>query len=266
MTLRDITNTSRLKLINVIILSTVLLVSLSLFNPQQMMIMVNPVIRVIENQILLYKIRDYKVLESENFIIKYDDIEQEQLQLVEKTAEDKYEALKEFFGFEPDKKIVLAVHNDSNRMMSTTMLRKGTPPMGVYYANSVHILEPSQLFGDNTEERFYSEGPVLHEIAHLFTDHAAKGNYPMWFTEGVSLYLEYSVDGYVWGQGEIIDAEEYSIDNLTKSFFQLNQYLAYTQSFRLVKDFVDKHGEDELIKLINELGEGKNLKNYYHMF
>jgi len=266
MILRDINNTYKMKLINAIILSTVLLVSLSLFNLHQMMITMNPVIRVIENQILLYRIRDYKALETENFIIKYDYIEKEQLQLVAETAEDKYQALKKFFGFEPKKKIVLVVHKDSNRMMSTTMLRKGAPPMGVYYANSVHILEPSQLFGNNTEELFYSEGPVLHEIAHLFTDLASKGNYPMWFTEGVSLYLEYSVDGYVWGQGEAIDAEEYSIENLTKSFSQLNQHLAYTQSFRLVKGFVDKYGEEELIKLINILGEGKNLRNYYHLF
>ena len=260
------TDTSILTWKKVLIFSIVLLISLSLFNPQQMMISVSPVIRVIENQILLYRVRGYREFQTEHFTIKHENIDPNMLQLVASTAEDKYIALKEIFQYEPKGKINLVIHHNPNKMMSVTMLKKGTPPMGVYYADSVHILDPEQLFQVNLEENFYKEGPVLHELAHLFTDHIARGNYPMWFTEGVSLYLEYAVDGYEWGKGTTISEEEYDITNLTKTFSQLDEYMAYTQSFRLVKGFVDKHGEDELMKLINELGKGKPLKSYYHMF
>ena len=43
-----------------------------------------------------------------------------------------------FFGKFEDK-ILIVIYNCTDLMMSTTMLRKGDPPMGVYYGNSVHI-------------------------------------------------------------------------------------------------------------------------------
>src|SRR5690554_7253947 len=59
------------------------------------------------------------------------------------------------------------------------MLKKGDPPMGVYYGDSVHSLDPKHWV-DSMEEldyKFYNEGPVLHELVHLFTDHSASGNF-----------------------------------------------------------------------------------------
>ncbi len=250
----------------VLILSVAILLLFALLNPLQIITAFSPAMRMLENQVLLFRIRDYEAIESENFIIKYQGIAPQIVTLVAETAEDKYNALKAVYQYEPEGKILLVIHNDAEKMMRTTMLRKGTPPMGVYYADSIHVLDPSQLFEENLEALISSEGPILHELAHLFTDHRARGNYPMWFTEGVSLYLEYAVDGYEWGQGEEIDEALYNIETLTKSFSQLNQYLAYTQSFRLVKGLVDRYGEAELMALIEALGKGKDLRDYYHMF
>ncbi len=266
MILNDIIKKTKFNVKKVLILSFILLFLLSLLNPQQIVAAVSPTIRTIENQILVYKIRDYEEIETENFIIKYQGIEAQLVELVAETAEAKYIALKEVYQYEPEGQILLVVHNDAEKMMRTTMLRKGTPPMGVYYADSIHVLDPAQLFEENIEALIYSEGPILHELAHLFTDHRARGNYPMWFTEGVSLYLEYAVDGYEWGRGEEIDGGLYNIEALTKSFSQLNQYLAYTQSFRLVRGFVERYGEAELMELLEDLGRGKDLRDYYHMF
>jgi len=40
------------------------------------------------------------------------------------------------------------------------------------------------------------ENTALHEMVHLFTDDLGKGNFPTWFTEGVSWYFEYKINGY----------------------------------------------------------------------
>lgn len=266
MTLKSINECYKTSCKRGIIISLSIALIFTLLYPQQLMIFVSPLIRAVEKQILLFRIRDYKEFRTESFIIKYNNIDAEMLEMIADTAEDKLEALTEIFCYRPENKVILVIHKDASRMMSVTMLSKGTPPMGVYYADSIHVLDPEQLFKDNLEESFYSEGPVLHELTHLFIDNIAGGNYPTWFTEGVSLYFEYAVDGYEWGEGVIIDDEAYNISSLSDDFFRLDQYLAYAQSFRLVKGFVDRYGEDELIRLIYNLGEGKDFSSYQHLF
>ncbi|HZJ76081.1 MAG TPA: hypothetical protein VFC70_00095, partial [Oscillospiraceae bacterium] len=152
---------------------------------------------------------------------------------------------------------------------NTTMLKKGDPPMGVYYGNSVHILNPEFWAEgeDKLEYMFYNQGPMLHELAHLFTDHVGNGNFPMWFTEGVSLYLEYMVDDYEWGKDVVFTGTDtYTIEELSGNFYNLNQHKAYTKSFRLVKNMVDNHGLDKLIDTINLLGKGHNMKEFIYLF
>lgn len=220
-----------------------------------------PTVRIIESGIVSYKTLNYSVVESENFVVRYDNVSDEVKNLVLETAEDKYEILAETFNYKFDEKVEIIVYNDVNTMMEATMLRGERAPMGVYFGNSIHIYNPIYWIADNEnlEKIFYTEGPILHELAHKFTDHIARGNYPTWFTEGVSLYFEYIVDDYEWGKNLELDDEIYSIENLTNSFDELNVYYAYTQSFRLVREYVEKNGQDSLIQLIEELGRGKKL-------
>ncbi|HZK57256.1 MAG TPA: hypothetical protein VFD17_03005, partial [Clostridia bacterium] len=161
------------------------------------------------------------------------------------------------------------VYNNADLMMKTTMLRRGDPPIGVYYGDSVHILNP-ELWAEKSEGLEYifcNKGPMLHELVHLFTDHIGNGNFPMWFTEGVSLYFEYLVDGYEWGKGILFtDTNTYTIKELNNNFYGLNQYRAYTQSFRLVKNMVDSYGLDKLIDTITLLGEGHNMNEFIYLF
>lgn len=108
---------------------------------------------------------------------------------------------------------------------------------------------------------------MLHELVHLFTDHIGNGNFPMWFTEGVSLYFEYMVDGYEWGKGLVFTATDtYTIKELSGNFYNLNQYRAYTQSFRLVKNMVEDNGLGKLIDIIESLGKGHNMDEFIHLF
>lgn len=225
-----------------------------------------PLIRNIENKIILYKTRNFEETETASFIYRYEDIDGETLELIKATAEDKYRQIKNKFAYGFKDKILLVIYNDLDLMMDTTMVKKGQPPIGVYYGNSIHISNPNIWIEDRDqlEDRFYTEGPILHELAHLFTDHIGSGNFPIWFTEGVSLYFEYIVDNYEWGKD--LEEDIYSLGELNSNFSSLNQYQAYAMSFRLVKNMVDNHGLNKLIDLIALLGKGQSIDNFLYLF
>lgn len=229
---------------------------------------IRPLIRDIENRIVLYRTRNFNEVETDTFIFRYEDIDSDTLDLIISTADDKYRQITEIFQYESTDKILIVIYNDTDLMMSTTMLSKGNPPMGVYYGDSIHIANP-KLWVDETEEleyKFYFEGPMLHELVHLFTDHASRGNFPMWFTEGVSLYFEYMIDGYEWGKEVVFLEKNYTIEELNSQFSSLNQYEAYTKSFRLVRTLVENHGLDKLMEIISSLGDGHDFDEFLYLF
>lgn len=227
-----------------------------------------PSIRAVESGIVSYKTSKYNRVESDNFIIKYDNVDEETLNLVIETAEHKYQKLIEIFNYKFDEKVEMVVYNDVNTMMDTTMLKGDRAPMGVYFGDSIHIYNPIHWVEEHEdiESVFYNEGPVLHELAHKYTDHMARGNFPTWFTEGVSLYLEYMVDKYEWGRGIELDENLYSLENLNSRFHDLDAYYAYTQSFRIIKKYVEDNGLESLINEIEELGNGKSINIDDYMF
>lgn len=220
-----------------------------------------PSVRTVESGFVSYKTSNFSQVESNNFVVKYEDVDEEVINLVIKTAEDKYSRLVDIFNYKFNDKIEIIVYNDVNKMMSTTMLRGNRAPMGVYFGNSIHIYNPIYWINEDEDMHkvFYYEGPVLHELAHKFTDHIGRGNFPTWFTEGVSLYLEYMVDGYEWGVGLEVDEQVYSIENLTNNFYALDVHTAYTQSFRFVRGYVERNGIESLIELIDEIGKGNKV-------
>ncbi len=269
MVVQKINKSYTFKITFILFLLATLLVSFYGANNYRMLQGLRPLIRAIENKIVLHKIRDFEELETDTFIFRYKDMDNETLELIKNTAEDKYKKITDVFQYEFKDKILVVIYDRADLMMNTTMLKKGDPPMGVYYGNSVHILNPGLWIErvDKLEYLFYNEGPMLHELVHLFTDHIGNGNFPMWFTEGVSLYFEYMVDGYEWGK-EIVftDTNTYTIEELNSNFCSLNQYRAYTQSFRLVKNMVDNHGLDKLIDIITLLGKGHNMNEFIYLF
>ncbi|MBM7615545.1 peptidase MA family metallohydrolase [Alkaliphilus hydrothermalis] len=258
--------TPKWKPIMVVLFACILLIGV--MGKGKMIAAVNPAIRYFEHQMVAFQVRNYNQLETDNFIIKYQEVDKEVLDLVAETAEDKFNKVVKLFKYQPNEKILLILYDNPQPMMKITTLRKGTPPMGVYYGDTLHILDPNHWVSDGEEltEIFYKEGPVLHELVHLFVDHLAKGNFPIWFTEGVSLYFEYEVDEYQWGEGIDLSYGEYTLQQLTDSFHELDQYMAYTKSFRLVKSYVEENGLEALIGLVNDLGEGKDIEDYYHLF
>jgi hypothetical protein len=198
---------------------------------------------------ILHNTKDYERLYTDHFAIRYKTKDKEILNIVAKGAEKYYDEICREFEYYPKNKTVIILYDNSEELLKNVNIGEGKPPMGVYYASTIQILSPKLWVpqkGD-MEYLFMNEGPMVHEFTHLIIDDIAKGNYPLWFTEGMALYQEYVHTNYEWGK-DVKMEQIYTVEELSSSFSALNQYLAYTQSFRTVKHMVDKYGFESIKK------------------
>ncbi len=230
------------------------------FSKVNVKVLVYPYFRAIQNQWILYKTKDYKNVETKHFIIKYNSQDSDIVELVAEAAEKNYIQLCKSFDYYPAKKVTVIIYNDAQQLMKNANLGSGKPPMGVYLASTIQILSPKLWIPEEEDMRelFLNEGPMVHELAHLLVDDLAKNNYPIWFTEGIALYQEYIQTGYEWGKYLQYPEQPYTIEQLTKEFYNLDEMLAYKRSFEVIRNIAKERGFESLNQLIRILGEGKN--------
>ena len=132
------------------------------------------------------------------------------------------------------------------------------PPMGAYYRGVIHILSPRVWgYGEALlSDRFLEEGPVIHELSHFMLDKKTGGNYEIWFSEGVALYMEYKYMAYEW-KAETADCDNISYMEMKEYFKESNQGSAYRMAFELVKKLGETHGKEVFADIYTELAKGK---------
>ncbi|MEW9123489.1 MAG: hypothetical protein AB2421_12340 [Thermotaleaceae bacterium] len=218
-----------------------------------------PYLREIQYHWILFKTRELSEIETEHFRIRYEGEDQEVINLVARASERHYKDICDLFDYYPERKTMVIVYDDAMKLMANANLGHGKPPMGVYYASTVQILSP-RLWVKNPqgmEEIFLNEGPMVHEFTHLLVDDIARGNYPLWFTEGMALYQEYVQTGYEWGKNlEYPEGKPYTIEELTNSFHQLDEMLAYKRSFEIVREIIETYGFQDMNQVLRNLGKG----------
>ncbi|WP_427340526.1 peptidase MA family metallohydrolase [Caloranaerobacter sp. DY30410] len=223
---------------------------------------INALFNNIEKKRILANIKNYGILETEHFVIRFDGENEEIAYLTGKVAEKYYNAICEMFNYYPEEKSIIIIYNDGNELLKNTRLSKQTYPMGVYYSGVINILSPKLWINDieNFNVIYEKEGPIVHEFTHLIVDKITHGNYPMWLTEGIALYTEYKLTGFEWGK-DIRHVDEVDIKSLDKNFYELDQYIAYRKSFEVIKKISDIWGFKKLKDILITLGEGNNIKN-----
>ncbi|SKC88401.1 peptidase MA family metallohydrolase [Maledivibacter halophilus] len=222
--------------------------------------------RNIPKKKVLQNVEDYSELKTENFIIKHKTNDLEVLKLVEKAAEKHYGEICNQYDYYPKDKAIVVLYENPDDLLRNANLGKSKPPMGVYYASTIQILSPRLWVPahEDMEYLFMNEGPMVHEFTHLIIDDITKGNYPLWFTEGLALYSEYIYTGYEWGK-DVKWENLYSIDELNSNFNKLDQHLAYTQSFRVVRYMVEAYGFEKVKEILEKLEEGYVFRNAFEM-
>jgi hypothetical protein len=222
--------------------------------------------RNIPKKTVLANINDYNEIETKHFVIRYENSDPEVLELIEKASEKYYDDICRLFDYYPEDKTVVVLYDNSEELLKNVNLGESKPPMGVYYASTIQILSPRLWCPPHKDMKslFMDEGPMVHEFTHLIIDDITKGNYPLWFTEGVALYSEYIHTGYEWGK-EVEEEKIYSIEELNDKFNKLDQYLAYTQSFRVVKYMADTYGFESIKEIIKKLEDGHTFNNAFEI-
>jgi len=161
----------------------------------------------------------------------------------------------EFFGYDRSRPVEIVLFDDEKELKKALFIPEDLSAIGAYAGGRINLLGPESL-SEGSAEGNRPENVFVHELAHLVMDDICRGNYPMWFTEGSSLYVEYLLLGYEWGAGFEYD-RVYTVDELTQSFSELDEQAAYRQSFLLVRGLVEGYGAGTYRSLLHALGKGE---------
>ena len=247
----------------IVLILLIFMFLLGTVNIEGIKVRVYPFLRGLQHGLIIFKTNDFFIKETEHFIIRYEKEDKEVIDLVARAAEDKYQEVSDMFKYSPKEKTTVIVYDDPQKLMNNSNLKQGKPPMGVYYASTIQIINPRYWVSKDhdMEAIFFNEGPMIHEFTHLLVDDLTRGNYPLWFTEGIALYQEYVHTGYKWGENLTYPEQPYTVKELTVNFDGLDEMLAYKRSFELVKSFAEREGPESLGYILNKLSQGKNFED-----
>lgn len=216
---------------------------------------VHPAFNLLESQRISRRIAGYKVLDDKDFYIQYNIKDKDAAYSLQSIANSWGSEVLNFFQYEHSEQVGIVLYSREEELKGVLRIPQGQSALGAYAGGKINLLSPDSLSSMNQG----SDSLVnvfVHELAHLVVDDIGKGNYPLWFTEGSALYLEYDLLDYEWGSG--LDPNNMSsLDDLTYYFSSLDEDMAYRESFLLVKGLIGEYGRDSYVRFLHDLGEGK---------
>ncbi|MDR2939805.1 MAG: hypothetical protein LBV08_05720 [Clostridiales bacterium] len=215
--------------------------------------------KLLSKKIMGYSL-EYKYEEGEYAKIYYSQAGQDYVNVIKQAVDIYFPMLAEDFGLQPEglDKVTIILYPNAVELQNAIRYDYGEKiPMGVYYGGIINLLSPqfyvqSDNYGEIIEY-FIENGPVVHELTHYFTDIKARGNYDIWFSEGVALYYEYKYTNFEWRRDLKEYAREITPEQLKYNFRSINEAAAYRKSFDIVHSYVGKYGEPALQNRIGEL-------------
>ncbi len=222
--------------------------------------------------LLNYQTKDYEVLKSESFILKYTQEERELAPLILELAEEYLVRTEEVFGAKHRAgRIPLVLYGDEAALNKSFGWAGDKSTAGVYWAGTIRLVSPRGWTGALPQSAaeagatFAKEGPLAHELTHLLVDEVTGGNYPRWLTEGLAQYVEEQITGFTLSEPTLDSrASLYSLAALDRSFDeQADQFLAYWQSLQAVRQLLAHYGNEKMTNLLECLGQGKAFKSAF---
>ncbi|MDK2823848.1 MAG: hypothetical protein PWQ67_1053 [Clostridia bacterium] len=252
-----LTNNKSLVFLTFLILLTLIIVP---FNWNIIKIHAYMMIRNLSKIHLDYVTRDFNELSNSNFIIKYKENKESAL-LVAKTGSEILQPVNRILGYNYKGTVPVILYPTMEELNKSFGWEGDKSPMGVYWMGTIRILAPEAWVEEDENQAvvFKKLGPMAHEYTHLVVDYKTNGNYTRWFTEGVAQYVEKKITGFTLVEpADEAKSNLYTFANLDKSFDeQVNQELAYWQSLKAVEYIVDKHGEQVINDLLDQLSRGQ---------
>lgn len=215
---------------------------------------VYPVFRDIGQYRLSKSVANYDIIEHDNFSISSYGEDENNIDNIQQIIDEYGDKVFGYFNYHTSKRIDVIVFPSKQELYSTLKIDDDKSTIGAYFGGKVNLLSVDVL-EKSGEDSSILTNVFVHELTHLVIDNMTRGNYPLWFTEGSALYMEYYLLGYEWG-ALVEDMRPFSMDKLTYEFDKLDDFLSYKQSFLLVKGIIETYGKDKYIELIRKLGQG----------
>lgn len=221
---------------------------------------------------LNYQTRDFLEQRSEHFILKYSEKDEDTASFMLDMAENYYAKVGELLQYKlPGKnKIPLVIYPDEVSLNKSFGWSADKSAAGVYWAGSIRILSPHSLAAqgsslDEVKKVFTAEGPLSHELTHLFIDEKTRGNYTRWFTEGLAQYVEKTTTGFTLQEPGLEERKKlYQLSYMDEEFDGLsNQSLAYWQSLQVVNYLIEEYGMDNMEEFLHLLGKNKGFSEAF---
>lgn len=250
-------------LINISLAIVIFLTVLAARNPVLPKAAAYNLLREAVKKSLYFKTWGWHTLESDHFVIKYQDSDANVAELVLSAAEQAYVPVGEALQYSPVEKIPLVIYPDKASLNRSFGWDADENAMGVYWAGVIRILSPNDWVENREDmaQEFIDNGPIAHEYTHLVVDYITRGNYPRWLTEGVAQYLEREVTGFQFPETQVDDINRlYDLKEMDATFDALpDQALAYSQSLAAADYYVERYGFAALRILLADLGRGMSL-------
>jgi len=230
------------------------------YNPRQTFFALS---RLLTRENTNFSTRNYKHLDTEHFVIKYEETNLANAPIVAEAAEKIYQPVTSMFGFEPPHRTLVVLYPDSVTLAKSFGWDKDERAMGVYWGGSIRLLNPDEWITEGDKRKiFIKDGPMAHEFAHLLVDYATRGNYPRWYTEGVAQYVEKKITGFEFFNPvkyNLQSVEYYDFATLERDFDQLDSGTAYWQCLKATELIAERYGEDKIFAILDYLGRGNSM-------
>ncbi|WP_143003121.1 gluzincin family metallopeptidase [Alkaliphilus peptidifermentans] len=199
---------------------------------------------------------NFKIMETENFIVKYLNADEKRVQRLAKNAEDAYTKITEIYGEEPDSITEIKLFDDRESLRQFAAPSLAWQIGGWYdYPSSIRL-----YFGEVATRPY--QHILEHELVHRITVEISKRNICSWFAEGLAVYYaDFSNSGDPIESGffdrnslavSITKLEETNLYEATDQFI-ISQF--YYASGMIVKFMVEEYGHDKVKEIVAGLGE-----------
>jgi tetratricopeptide (TPR) repeat protein len=213
----------------------------------------------VSNQIKVLGVLDgYKTLETDHFLIKYDDKKDRILaRYAARWLEEIYPQLCQELGYEPPQKSLFEIFNkakntDGHGWFSARMV--GLPHIHTIGACAGKIV----AMQSPTEGRKFNWARVLrHEFVHVLNLQQTDFNIPHWFTEALAVLNEGYPRPAEWNQllaQRLAAGKVFNLDSINSGFIRPQQSsdwtLAYCQAALYAEYMKQRFGPDALRKIL----------------
>ncbi len=195
--------------------------------------------------------------------VYYTREDEEYVSLVSGMIDIYYPLIAQDFNLSGTKKVSAVIYPDRKSLCDVLGMEEKDAPMGAYYGGIINILSPSAWAGagdSKTIDAFLEDGPVVHELVHLAVDEKCRGNYDLWFTEGMALYYEKKYTGFEWRPDLKQKSAAITLSDLEERFSGQNEILAYRKSYDIISAIGIKYGEDAIQKIAESMQRGKSFR------